>query len=126
MTFKNSGKTTEIRIGPGLPKDSQPANRSLFESVRTQGKLVQKGSNAAITYDTLYQQASVSSVAAQIQGLRLPPNGSNSSLNKVSNAALVNYTGSLASAAAAKKRPPPPPKNRQVPRVEALYVRIEF
>lgn len=40
MAFKNSGKTTEIRIAPGLSKDSKPSTKTLFESSKP-GKFAQ-------------------------------------------------------------------------------------
>lgn len=30
--FKNSGKVTEIRVGSGLPKDSRPSSKTIFET----------------------------------------------------------------------------------------------
>ncbi|KAJ3303728.1 Unconventional myosin-Ie [Kappamyces sp. JEL0829] len=126
--FKNSGKTTEIRVANGLPKDSRPNNKSLFESARPATKAQyhpKQQSNAprATNYP------SVAAVASQVQGVRLAPTGSESNLsaqskNSVSassNASLSGSQQSLNAIAAAKKRPPPPPA-KKIPRVEALYV----
>lgn len=62
MSFKNNGKTTEIKVAPGLPKDSRPNNKSLFENVRAPRGLGQVSSPAKTIGKAQLQSSTVSKV----------------------------------------------------------------
>ncbi len=135
MAFKNSGKVTELRVAPGLPKDSKPNNKSLFETAKSETS--RYNNNSVNTARVVTHPTPVSQVASQLQNTKVslhqsnpsmnypiqnPVKNSNTALNS-SNQSLSNSQSSLAAQAAAKKKPPPPPA-KKVPRCEALYVKI--
>lgn len=149
MTFKNTGKITEIKIAPGLPKDSKPNSRILFQSSKpskTVHKVVPSFSNPQP------QSIASSKIASSLNDLRVSdssgigsssnigsskPFGSSNAVTNLkmdapkSNASLYGSITSLSEsqqkiAAAASKRKPPPPPTKNVPRCEALYVSYMF
>ncbi|KAJ1560134.1 Unconventional myosin-If, partial [Cladochytrium tenue] len=132
---KNSGKTTEIRVSPGLPRDSRPKASTVMQRQTAPSsssgrakvggpKTSSYGAASAAPAPQAFHSPSSSPAAARAtasasaaaSGFRLP------SVAASSNASLAGSTGSVASAAAAKKKPPPPvPPPKKLPQCRALY-----
>ncbi|KAI8900491.1 P-loop containing nucleoside triphosphate hydrolase protein, partial [Globomyces pollinis-pini] len=119
MVFKNSGKTTEIKVAQGLPKDSKPNSKSLFETVKSPLKTKFGGGNS---YQKTTTQQTRTSVTQQVQNMNLN-GGAKGNLSNFagSNASLSGSNSNLAAAAAGKRKPPPVPAAKKVPRCTALY-----
>jgi myosin-1 len=139
MAFKNSGKVTDIKTPVGLPKDSRPSNKSLFEAVKVKStpqarpsyqpqqqyqQPVQQQYQAPKSYQASSQQSSQQDLAQQIQNVKLSQQNLAASQNSMgaSSSSINVSNSSLAAAAAAKKKPPPvPPPKKSVPKCTALY-----
>ncbi|KAJ1568981.1 Unconventional myosin-Ie [Cladochytrium tenue] len=132
---KNSGKTTEIRVSPGLPRDSRPKASTVMQRQTAPSsssgrakvggpKTSPYGAASAAPAPQAFHSPSSSPAAARAtasasaaaSGFRLP------SVAASSGVSLAGSTGSVASAAAAKKKPPPPvPPPKKLPQCRALY-----
>ncbi|XJO77043.1 hypothetical protein BDV3_001684 [Batrachochytrium dendrobatidis] len=141
---KHSNKVTEIRVSPGLPKDSKPFPRTLFDNQKKQTKVTnhptaQYVPSAANQYHSpnhivsppQQMQPQQHQVQQQMQSQQILNQSLQSSIGQRAANLSGNTTpygsnnqlGSISAvAAAAKKKPvPPPPPAKKVPRCTALY-----
>ncbi len=125
--FKNNGKITEIRCPVGLPKDSRPSAKTLFDYVKQPQKNYQNTYQQPIqaqhaSSERLKSFSSHPTLANQVQGLRLSQSDLKNSSNALSNSnQSVNSSQNSLAAGAGKKKPPPVPPPKKVPRCTALY-----
>ncbi|KAI9202468.1 P-loop containing nucleoside triphosphate hydrolase protein [Polychytrium aggregatum] len=123
--IKHSGKTTEIRVAPGMPKDSRPNASTLMqrETRRPQAQSsapANRFANAAQAASKFTPPAAAAATSSLAQSGRAASNnavragGSPPSSNSGSAANLAN-------AAAAKRKPPPVPPAKKLPTCRALY-----
>ncbi|KAI8914411.1 P-loop containing nucleoside triphosphate hydrolase protein [Gorgonomyces haynaldii] len=130
---KNSGSTTEIKVGTGLPKDSKPSTKSLFDKVKTTTKTVYQSQAQPVYQPNLVkapQFTSAGQLPTQTQPLQptlsqptvaeLTKSLGSQTLKQSTGSTFVTSTGSLAQIAQ-KKKPPPPPPAKKVPKCKALY-----
>ena len=143
-SVKCSGKVAEVKVGPGLPKDSRPNTRALFEAPKKSGNKTVYGKTNIVGQPTATISAAKTIVretpkATNVNELvrpfatqalnDLPSNlekksggGSNMSIAS-GGSGVLGSNASLNAVAAAKRKPPPPvPPAKKVPRCKALYV----
>ncbi|KAJ3239347.1 Unconventional myosin-Ie [Chytriomyces hyalinus] len=136
-TMKSSGKVTEVRVSPGLPKNSQPKASTVMQrqpasSTRGGGgpqKSSYSSSGPASRPSYASQQSPppppVSSSPAfqhNNTGFRLPSQSGGLGNRSPSSTSPASSSTNLAAAAAAKKKPPPPlPPAKKLPQCKALY-----
>ncbi|KAJ3223377.1 Unconventional myosin-Ie [Chytriomyces hyalinus] len=134
-TMKSSGKVTEVRVSPGLPKNSQPKASTVMQrqpASSTRGGGPQKSSYASSvpasrpSYGS--QQAPPPPVSSSPAfqhnntGFRLPSQSGGLGNRSPSSTSPAGSSTNLAAAAAAKKKPPPPlPPAKKLPQCKALY-----
>ncbi|KAI9090825.1 P-loop containing nucleoside triphosphate hydrolase protein [Phlyctochytrium arcticum] len=105
--IKNSGKVTEVRVAPGLPKDSRPGAARSAHSSQTNlatGAGRATGGHSVAAAATNFGARAGGIGQAFAGGAKAAPSG----------AVPSGY-------AAGKKRPPPPPPAKKLPTCRALY-----
>lgn len=120
--FRNSGKLTEIKVPVGLPKESRPNSKSLFDSVKRAPTNISKPVQSSNQPKNNFQPQK-STIVPPLNALphSMNPVQLKATTNYGSNQSISSSSTSLAAAAAAKKRPPPPPAKRKIPKCEAIF-----
>ncbi|KAH9270279.1 hypothetical protein BASA83_007618 [Batrachochytrium salamandrivorans] len=141
---KHTGKVSEIRVGAGLPKDSRPSARTLFDSRKKQtGQIGDTRHYNAVPQqnhtppimnqfrqpDSMLQrqQQPLSSAPPPLSGSQPTVNSSGKTYSGnttpySSSGALDSRGANISVVAAAKKKPvPPPPPAKKIPRCTALF-----
>ncbi|KAJ3119118.1 Unconventional myosin-Ie [Phlyctochytrium bullatum] len=126
---KNASKVTEIRVAPGLPRDSQPKASTLMQ--RPNASKAPSGPRhqpqAASSYGrpaapSSSSPQSLSPAAQRAAQAAASFNKSNAVQNDRPGNRVVPQASPISSPAALKKRPPPPvPPPKKLPQCKALY-----
>jgi myosin-1 len=144
VEFKNKGSTTEIRVPPGLPRNSKANRKAMLEThpapvqvatlpVRPIASLVASTMAQNNSRPNLSQSNSAASLVNQIKSnsgvmgeTKLSATSLSSQRNvdsmtaSMSNSQLNNASASSINSLAGKRRPPPPPA-KKTPKCKAMY-----
>ncbi|KAI9341028.1 P-loop containing nucleoside triphosphate hydrolase protein [Zopfochytrium polystomum] len=120
---KNSGKVTEIRVAPGLPKDSRPKASTMMQR-QTQKSSSSKSYGQKSSTNNSYSIPAANNGSSSPAGVRAAAAAMSAQSgfgSPKANSSPLGSNNSIASAAAAKKKAPPPvPPAKKLPQCRAL------